>query len=187
MKVLVRSHAVQEETSPPRQFSRPHFVPPDISVTSYKENATETYSLDSKHTDVRAPCESTVVSSKSLKCPSVNTSHNISLETQNNSSKINCLSSLFSQNVKLKEAASYVNYNNEILSDSSNKNCRTCGKEQEESIVTSNRVLQNSKDLTVNRNNSKHKLKQHSSSQSSFEEALSSSPSFSQGLYIFLN
>jgi encore-like protein len=204
LKVLVRSHAIREETSPPRESSPSHLISPSIKVIPSTETSPASISpggnplvvLSPSLSRVNSPslspaCVSptaTLVPSPTSRSSPQNGSpqhESTKVEAEDNSPSPKYLNRLNRQNLEkdTKKDASH-NSRKKIICDCSNQNCVKC-KNQERNINNNltninNNVVQSSNTLTVNRVNARHKLKQQSSSQGSFEGSSSNSPCLSR-------
>ncbi|RZB54402.1 cAMP-regulated phosphoprotein 21, partial [Asbolus verrucosus] len=208
-KVLVRSHAIREETSPPRESPPNHLISPSIKVIPSSETSPASSSPGANPVVVVSPSlsgvnspslsppclspTSTLVASPMSRCSSQNASpqHDETSRLEggdDNVSSPKYLNRLNKQNLEKdsrKEVASHLSNKKKIICDCSNQNCIKCAKNQERNINNNltninNNVVQTSNTLTVSRVNSKSKLRQQSSSQGSFEGSSSNSPCLSR-------
>ncbi|XP_044264691.1 cAMP-regulated phosphoprotein 21 isoform X2 [Tribolium madens] len=182
LKVLVRSHAIREEASPPRESSPSRLISPSIKVIPSTETSPARSSPSGNPVVVlspslTSPCLSPVcVSPTSTLVPSPTNADG----SDDNSPKY--LNRLNKQNLEKKENASQ-NNRKKFICDCSNQNCK-CAKNQERNfnnnLTNINNNVVSSNTLTVNRANSRNKLRQQSSSQGSFEGSSSNSPCLSR-------
>nr|XP_008195354.1 PREDICTED: cAMP-regulated phosphoprotein 21 isoform X3 [Tribolium castaneum] len=181
LKVLVRSHAIREEASPPRESSPSLLISPSIKVIPSTETSPASSSPSGNPVVVlspsltSSPCLSPVcVSPTSTLVPSPT---NADASDDNNSPKY-----LNRLNNKQKENASQ-NNRKKYICDCPNQNCK-CAKNQERNfnnnLTNINNNVVSSNTLTVSRVNSRNKLRQQSSSQGSFEGSSSNSPCLSR-------
>lgn len=194
LQVLVRSHAMREEPSPPREPTPNHLVSPCIKLTPSPDLSPTCTSPCSGHPKVvlspsRSCNNSPNTQFSSSQCASPiqqQQAENVDIET--NSPKY--LNKMNNKQKECKSTSHTVNINNNInmkksLCDCQNRNCIKCIKNHEKNInnnVTNinNNVVGSPNMLSVQRASSRGKLRQQSSSQGSFESA-SNSPCLSRG------
>lgn len=196
---MVRSHAIREEASPPRDSSPSRLISPSIKVIPSTDTSPTCSSptgnpvvvLSPSLSRVTSPClspvcvspSSTLVPSPTSRCSPTNER----LESDENNSSPKYLNKLNKQNLEKDAKKENASHNNKkrIICDCLNQNCIKCAKNQERNINNNltninNNVVQSSNTLTVSRANSKNKLRQQSSSQGSFDGSTSNSPCLSR-------
>ncbi|CAH0550982.1 unnamed protein product [Brassicogethes aeneus] len=198
-KFLVRSHAMREEQSPPREPSPHRLVSPAIKLTPSPEPAAEASTClsggasPSSNAGCTSPTSTLVPSPNSRCSPHSASSGHIgrSCEVYSDGEspcspcspkyldKINC------QNVeKEHKQSSHVNSNRKkLICDCPNQNCIKCSG-QDKTLNNNNSNINNNvispNTLTVVKSTSRGKLRQQSSSQGSFEGSSTNSPCLSR-------
>lgn len=184
LKVLIRSHAMREEQSPPREANHP--LSPVVNVTASPQN----------NSPVKYPAPLVVLSpsispeGSPTRSPAICSSPTSTLVPSPNA--VCTPQTLSPQDDKIREnfsvessptQVSYVSSSKKKhICDCTAQECNKCGGKVERNInnnVAMN-VNNNVNNLMVNRINSRGKLKQQSSSQSSFESGITASPCLSR-------
>ncbi|KAJ8925531.1 hypothetical protein NQ315_009370 [Exocentrus adspersus] len=207
LKVLVRSHAMREETSPPREPSPNVLHSPCIKLIPSPELSPEcTNPVVVLSPSMNSPCKSpqclspttTLVPSPNSRCsPSLSASNDHLSDRLHSDHLPDSPGSGFGSsspkylnkvnNTKNSDASSKQTSHNvkkRYICDCQNQNCIKCIKSQERNINNNltnvnNNVMGSPNTLTVSRANSRGKLRQQSSSQGSFESS-SNSPCLSR-------
>ncbi|XP_063918685.1 cAMP-regulated phosphoprotein 21 isoform X3 [Zophobas morio] len=201
LKVLVRSHAIREEASPPRESSPSRLISPSIKVIPSTETSPArtspsgnpvvvlSPSLSQVNTPPLSPAcaspTSTLVPSPTARGSPQNSPQHERSEGGDDVSSPKYLNRLNRQNLEKdarRETASH-NSRKKIICDCSNQNCAKCRSQERNfnnNLTNVNNNVQSSNTLTVNRVNARNKLRQQSSSQGSFEGSSSNSPCLSR-------
>ncbi|KAL3288473.1 hypothetical protein HHI36_002916 [Cryptolaemus montrouzieri] len=189
LKVLVRSHAMREEQSPPRAPTPSNNVSPCIKLTPSPQTSPVSLSnpvvvLSPSISRGNSPCRSSLcISPTSTLVPSPNTKCSprcLSPQEEENPQRLRNNNLDRDREIHRNEVSSHVNGRRRYQCDTTQE-CTNCVKEKygnNNSInVNSN---SNPNTLSVGRMNSRGKLRQQSSSQGSFESNHTNSPSLSR-------